>query len=250
MQDFPTLSHYLSLATHSPLGAVAVVAIVFLFGRDVARKLWDSAADFVADRIKRSARRFFPGEDGGIKELTPAQRLAEAIRKQLITEQSRLKMTARRLPVEWKACSESGSVLDASPAKCDILATYQESPAGRLVILGQPGSGKSVLVQTLALKLLGEKPSGNSATDFSEPIPVIFNCDSWPPDAALDAWLADQLVGLRHYPALDKAHASEIVESGRVLPILDGFDELAAARRAPFLKMLSDSEPRKLVLTS
>lgn len=247
MQDFPTLSHYLSLATHSPWGVVAVIAIFLLFGRDVAKKLWDIATDSVADRIRRC---FGPDENGEKEDLTPAQRLAEAIRKQLGVERSRLKLTASPLPISWKAGSESGSVVDSSPVGCDILATYQEASAGRLVILGQPGSGKSVLVQTLALELLEGKPLGNSYADSSEPIPVIFDCDSWLPDAVLETWLAGQLVGLRHYPALDRAQASEMIESGRVIPILDGFDELAAAQRAPFLKMLSDSESRNLVLTS
>lgn len=254
MQDFPTLSHYLSLATHSPWGAVAVIAVFLLFfGRDVAKKVWDSATDFVADQIRRRFRRFLPpAGDGEKRELTPAQRLAEAIRKQLTAERSSLKMTAHPLPIGWRSCSESGNVLDSSPVRYDILATYNQALAGRLVILGEPGSGKSVLVQALALKLLEEKPPGKSYADSSEPIPIIFNCDSWLPDATLDAWLIGQLAGLRHYPVLDKAHASEMIESGTVLPILDGFDELAVAQRAPFLKMLSDSdnESRRLVLTS
>ncbi|MFF5639842.1 NACHT domain-containing protein [Streptomyces sp. NPDC012825] len=101
-------------------------------------------------------------------------------------------------------------------------------PTRRLVILGEPGSGKSVLLIRLLQDLLARRTE-------DEPVPVLFSLASWDPHQPLKGWLADQL--RRHYPGLratvmtstsgtasDLAEA--LLESGRILPLLDGFDEL------------------------
>jgi hypothetical protein len=128
-----------------------------------------------------------------------------------------------------------------------IVEVYQRIPSGRLVILGQAGSGKTVLLMQLALDLL-------SARAPADPVPVIFSLGSWNPAAAsLRGWLISQL--LRDYPGLDRTGpggarlAAELLDADQILPLLDGFDEIAAEVREPALEALNATGMR-LVVTS
>jgi hypothetical protein len=117
------------------------------------------------------------------------------------------------------------------------------------VITGGPGTGKTTLAVQLLLELLpppGEPPSG--------PVPVLFSLGSWAPDTQpLQDWLTAQL--RQTYPALRAIAADAagaLVAQGRLLPILDGLDEVHPERRAGIIAALNTSLPPDggLVLTS
>lgn len=108
-------------------------------------------------------------------------------------------------------------------------------PTRRLVILGEPGAGKSVLLIRLLHDLIERR------TDTS-PVPVLFSLASWNPRQPLKTWLADQL--RRTHPGLTTPASSfvattatntpgdlaqALLEAGRILPLLDGLDELPPA---------------------
>ncbi|MFJ2008105.1 NACHT domain-containing protein [Streptomyces chartreusis] len=131
----------------------------------------------------------------------------------------------------------------------------QRVPTQRLVVLGEPGAGKSVLLIRLLQELLAQRRDGGL-------IPVLFSLASWDPvQQPLTAWLADQL--RRSIPTL-AAPAPQQVGSGaadlaqllteewRILPLLDGFDELPPALHAVALDALNRALPARqpLVLAS
>ncbi|MEV2235001.1 NACHT domain-containing protein [Streptomyces phaeochromogenes] len=115
-------------------------------------------------------------------------------------------------------------------------------PTRRLVVLGSPGSGKTVLLIRFLLGLMRERAVGG-------PVPVLLPLASWDPTAQpLDSWMAQRLT--RDYPFLGRpldAHdgASEsavaLVRAGLVLPLLDGFDELPATARALALDLINET---------
>jgi predicted NACHT family NTPase len=87
---------------------------------------------------------------------------------------------------------------------------------GRLVILGKPGSGKTVATIHLVLRLLAQRQSG-------APVPVRFALADWDPAMDAEEFLVEHLV--RDY-AVSVRRAHQLVENKRILPVLDGLDEM------------------------
>ncbi|MFI2209180.1 NACHT domain-containing protein [Streptomyces sp. NPDC020141] len=128
-----------------------------------------------------------------------------------------------------------------------IADIYRKVASRRLVILGRAGSGKSVLAVKLVLDLL-------TAPEFAVRVPVIFSIGSWDPTTTtVRDLLVDRL--LRDHPHLARRSgdgatlAAALVDAELILPVLDGFDELAEALRSPALDALN-STSLPLVLTS
>lgn len=129
-----------------------------------------------------------------------------------------------------------------------ISAVYQRIPSGRLIILGPAGAGKTVVAARLAIDLLAVRRPG-------APVPVIVSIGSWNPSTtALADWLVAQLV--RDHPGLAVARpgggslAAALIDAGLILPILDGYDEIAVGLRRAALQRLNTMPDTPLVVTS
>ncbi|WP_344022685.1 NACHT domain-containing protein [Streptomyces luteireticuli] len=167
------------------------------------------------------------------------------------------------LPVRWRPVPEeltdhwanilrlpAGSAhgpLDLSGRLDEIVGVYRRIPSGRLVVLGRSGSGKTILTVRFVLDRLKSRA-------LTETVPVIFSIGSWDPSAlTFRDWLAAQLT--RDHPGLTAPGpggsplAAALVESGWVLPVLDGFDEIADGLRRPALEALN-ATTLPLLLTS
>jgi hypothetical protein len=110
--------------------------------------------------------------------------------------------------------------------------------ASRLVILGQPGAGKTVLMTKLASDILRA-----NARDPHDPVPVIFQLASWDSDKqVLLGWLIDELVS-NYRGALPQLEgvAERLIESGHILPLLDGFDEMDLSLRPGAINAINAS---------
>jgi eukaryotic-like serine/threonine-protein kinase len=88
-----------------------------------------------------------------------------------------------------------------------------------LLLLGQPGSGKTIALLELARGL-----ARVARRDPTAAVPVLFNLASWKgQDRSLAGWMARELA--RRYQAGLKA-ATEWIERNQILPLLDGLDEV------------------------
>jgi hypothetical protein len=131
----------------------------------------------------------------------------------------------------------------------DEIAVMLAAPGSprRLVVLGGLGAGKSAFVLRAALLLLQARSDAAAASTV--PVPVVFGAGSWDPAKPLATWVAERLaeqyraLGVSA-PMLDgmaRTVASALVEAKRVLPILDGLDEMSPDNRAVAWRALSSA---------
>lgn len=110
------------------------------------------------------------------------------------------------------------------PSGTPIFEIYEQAQ-GELLLLGDPGSGKTTLMLEIAERLIAD-----AENDPTQPIPVVFNLSAWREQhTRLDGWLVEQLnqdYGI--HPKLGKRW----VANGALLLLLDGLDEVAESRRA------------------
>lgn len=89
---------------------------------------------------------------------------------------------------------------------------------GLLLILGEPGSGKTTTLLELADGLVTR-----AKNDPTERVPIVLNLSSWAQTQTLDEWIAAELLAKYRVP---KSIASAWLEHDYLVPLLDGLDEL------------------------
>lgn len=108
-----------------------------------------------------------------------------------------------------------------------IRQAFNES-GGRLLIVGQPGAGKTTVALQLAIELI---EAG------SRQLPIIINIASWRKRFKhIHDWLIELLPQMGFSPTLVK----EMIKEDRILPFFDGLDELSADLRDGFLDELGE----------
>ncbi|PPK70252.1 NACHT domain-containing protein [Actinokineospora auranticolor] len=143
-----------------------------------------------------------------------------------------VRWSATDRPVSAPATAILGDAVGGKPIRVradgdlrDLAAKFRdELPRGQLVIIGEPGSGKTVLATFLAIDLLTGDP----------PVPIVLPLSSWDPDSPLRDWIVDRLAA--DYPKTASAKAwRDLLGAGKLLPVLDGLDEIPEPRRAAAL---------------
>jgi hypothetical protein len=253
------------------LNAAAGVGGVLSVSATVAG-LWLAWAGFAADRTEATA----PGSGlAGVADL-----LAVAVRRQWEDEAALRRLNdPHPLPVRWEPADPAlaaawpvlvglastgagwprsdsagwaagpGDLAGSGGELADVLARV---PTGRLVVLGEPGSGKTMLAVRLVLDLLARRQVGG-------PVPVLFPLASWNPLAQdLHGWLEGRLsvdhpgLTVRIQDGTGRSRGRALLDAGLIVPILDGLDEIPAAVRGLALARVNDAlrPALPLVLTS
>jgi predicted NACHT family NTPase len=102
-----------------------------------------------------------------------------------------------------------------------ILGYYQSLSPGRLVILGDPGAGKTVLALELLIRLLERRQQDEGA-----PVPILISAAAYDNRQGWGQWLARHLA-LRY--TISVPVAVTLIRDGRILPVIDGLDEMDQA---------------------
>ncbi|MEV5240717.1 hypothetical protein AB0K89_16690 [Streptomyces cinnamoneus] len=214
--------------------------------------------------------------------------LARSIRAQWTAELTAWDLaSAEPLSVHWQATwpgprhgaahrdqKENGQ--QHGPQIARMADTFLGLARRRLVVLGAPGAGKSTLAVLLTLELAERCLPGarripgvpgsagapgpralpeDRVSGGAPPVPVVLTLESWDPDREhFRAWLARRIAedhpGL---PRVDGRHpAARLVRERRILPVLDGLDELPAHRRSVAVREIDRAlgDEDALVLTS
>ena len=110
------------------------------------------------------------------------------------------------------------------PPRTPITEVYDDAQ-GELLILGEPGCGKTTLLLELARDLLDR-----AQKDRDLPVPVVFNLSSW---AAKQQPIADWLVEeLNTKYQVPHKFGQPWIDDDLILPLLDGLDEVSKEYRA------------------
>jgi hypothetical protein len=209
----------------------------------------------IADQLADDVRRQWEHETQvrGLNDPHPLPVSWEAT-KNMSEDWSYILATAQGWPNhEEKLWATNPEDLDANDGK--LVRILDAVPTGRLVVLGEPGSGKTMLLVRLVTDLLSKSSRIDGA-----PVPVLLPLASWNPiKQDLHDWLADQLI--LYYPTLaepvrpDNGHLSRaraLIDGQLLLLILDGLDEISPALRRTALSRINTAlrAEEQIVLSS
>ncbi|MBN4005731.1 NACHT domain-containing protein [Nostoc sp. LPT] len=134
----------------------------------------------------------------------------------------------------WEMDVKVGSKPKVRLKNIEIITIFdQPDIAGRLLILGQPGAGKTTMLLKLAEELI--KRANDNLT---HPIPVLFSLFTWKKDnQSIKDWLIEQL---KDKYGVRKDIGKKWVDNQEIIPLLDGLDEIAAERQELCVRKIND----------
>ncbi|WP_413103017.1 NACHT domain-containing protein [Streptomyces sp. Inha503] len=186
---------------------------------------------------------------GGKPAATDLERAADRLRKDVL---SRARHAVARLELQRPALIETpwkGSRRPVQPSQ-DVLGvapedlkgtvtqlsdTCRELPLRQLVVLGEPGTGKSVAAIQLVHEMAENPQPGY-------PVPVLMSLSSWRPAISMREWILRQIA--QNSPRLTSRRrfgadaGAGLFDAGMVMPVLDGLDELPEPLRARAIKAI------------
>ena len=230
-----------------------LTALIFAWGLAAAmmvllrgRPRTTGSPDDLADQLAAVLARQWETEGRGRGESRPLR-----LSWQAMTDWSEPWADIERTALEARAV---GGALAAGPAgwaaapddfagSGDVIRdVFDRVPTGRLIVLGEPGSGKTVLLRRLVQGLLARRGLG-------ETVPVLLPLASWDPRREkLHDWALRRLA--TDYPFLqaadldlgeDTSPGSALLENRKLLLVLDGLDEVAAAARPLAIRRINSA---------
>ncbi|NEO81184.1 NACHT domain-containing protein [Moorena sp. SIO4G3] len=160
-------------------------------------------------------------------------KLVMADKREQVGRPEKITVNPRKSPPWWKQLLTFRRVTtDSEPGQKVIEVFNQEDIAGKLLILGAPGSGKTTMLLDLAKDLITR-----AQQQENQPIPIIAELSDWKDDKQpIAEWLA---ANLKFRYNLRKEITEEWIKTGQLLPLLDGLDELGLERQKLCVQQLN-----------
>jgi hypothetical protein len=149
--------------------------------------------------------------------------------------QLRWRPTSRRVQVTSSGAGEGESNAlrgelvqhpsDTMPPADALVEAFQGDPRPQMVVLGEPGAGKSTLAILFTVAAIDK-------ADSDDPVPVVLSAAGWDPHERIEDWIVRRLG--EDYPELTQRsggmqQAERLLRDRKLLPILDGLDEVSSA---------------------
>lgn len=197
-----------------------------------------------------------------------AAALRGLIRGELARSDGRLKSVSNReLQVGWEVTARTesataehqlGSTRQLGVGSEDFCRMFSKLSPKRVVIHGNVGAGKTIFVTQVARELLqhaAELLERRDPRKIGTLIPFYILVTAWDPDKDLVTWIADQLIrtdprlGIEVAAGTGNRVADDWVKH-KVLPIIDGLDELPLRLRAKAVADVNEMGKLPVVLTT
>lgn len=166
------------------------------------------------------------------KEVTA--RLKQSLHNAVLI-QLRMEVQPEQVKRPWSSDIKIGDkASEPIPDETSIVEIFdQEEIAGKLLILGNPGAGKTTTMLDLANALIAR-----AEQDADYPIPILLNLSAWKDDKqTLQDWL---IAELKSKYGVRKDVSATWIEDAKLLPMLDGLDELEPLRQEPCVQKIND----------
>lgn len=138
----------------------------------------------------------------------------------VVCKETRPDLVSRDLDRFRESDEKQGQALPQNARVYDVFDDAQQL----LLIVGKPGSGKSTALRDLASELVYR-----AEIEPEQPVPVIFLLSTWNEEfPSLQAWMQNELS--EKYGTPDN-FSPQWIEQHKILPLLDGLDEVAAPIR-------------------
>ncbi len=134
-----------------------------------------------------------------------------------VNDEHRNGVELNTVPSRWRRSNAANWAREHLPVEGnsnELVKLYVEQPF-RLLLLGEPGSGKTAFCVQLTRALLSRYTPGSA-------VPVLLQLASWNGEEPVDLWIENQL---RTMQGMSRKLAKELLEERQILPILDGLDE-------------------------
>lgn len=237
---------------------LALAAVVGALGWVLFKSGWEATSKLASAitaviSVLVAVAKWWPRRGATVDADAALEALAGAVRRQWEDEQTLRRLAdPRPLPLRWVACERDGVMdywevisgvagretpIDLDGCLDEVVEAFERIPSRRLVVLGVPGAGKSVLAMHFIVATLRGRVAG-------DPVPVLFPVASWNPrEASLSTWMVSRLCV--DYPFLGGRVASgatlagDLVERGEIWPVLDGLDEAPEPVRGEVITALN-----------
>ena len=121
--------------------------------------------------------------------------------------------------VFWFFKKKNHQTTQPKPTQKIIEFFTRDDIQGKLLILGEPGAGKTTELLSLTQDLIQR-----AIEDENAPIPIIFELSTWKHERSIRDWLIEQLCDI--YKGIPKAVAEHWLDNQQLIPLLDSLDEL------------------------
>ncbi|MEM6503658.1 MAG: NACHT domain-containing protein [Cyanobacteria bacterium P01_C01_bin.89] len=181
-------------------------------------------------------------------------RLRQSLHNRIYVELDKVENPQRVSPLASMNVEVGDLPAQACPKGTKISEIFDRKDIeGRLLILGKPGSGKTTLLLQLAKVLVAR-----AVKDGSQPVPVLLNLSAWREKSSdhtpswmeklndtpswggefsdISSWI---VADLRQKYGVRKDVAEKWIKQGRILPLLDGLNELKLERQESCVQALN-----------
>lgn len=100
----------------------------------------------------------------------------------------------------------------------ELITALERGGPQQVVVIGEPGAGKSTLAALFT--------AGAARMWSGTEIPVLLSIAGWDPAEPIDAWVTRRIAE-DYSSAVRRREAKKLMDAGRILPVLDGLDEIS-----------------------